>query len=859
MFHPAGLYCSGAKQQHEMMDGIFMAKANQYQPENLYFSERISEALSEIWDYPLTILEGPMGYGKSTAVKEFLNKAGVKVLWQTVHDGYASTFWNEFSSLFREIDADLALSLAKFGVPDDSVSRQEAVELIEDKAPPQKTVIVIDDYYLINHPAIHHFLFFLTRNQIANLYIILITRLVSFDFLDELKLKGYAYHITKEVLKLTPDEIAAYYRLCGIRLKPEETKQLFAYTEGWISALYLLMLGFLKDGQFELTFAKQSALTPDIYYLVERAVYDPFSDEAKDFLLQVFIFDSFTFEQAEFMWQKPDTEAILSDILVRNAFLRYDLKSKTYQMHYMMRDFLNEKFSTKDANFKNSIYCKAAEWYQRAGDYLAAMKYFYAGEDFDALLTAFEHAGSKDINGEHKTFLIKHLEGCPEHIRSKHHLALLIYALLLFTFNERELFQKTCAEFIKNIHADRDLDEKSRKQLLGELELILSFTKYNDIKGMSEHHQKAFLLMSESTAVIDETGSWTFGSPSVLYMFYRESGLLKQHVQDIIIAMPYYYKLTHGHGNGAEYVMQAEWHYNRGDFENTEIVVNKALYAAQAKNQTAIRVCAMFLQMRLALLKGDFIAIRNLLQNLRGDILRYKEYIFMHILDLCESFIYLSVNQTDQVPAWVANGEFQSSRLLFPSIAMNNLIYGKFLLVKKDYDQLIGLGGQFNALASIFPNLLAKIYNLIHLAGAYERTYRRNEALQALREALEIAMPDEVYMPFVENCDFIKPLLEKLYRDSLYRKDITKIFELYTEYRRAVERIIKENSSVEKPQLSEHELEIAQLAAEGLTNKAIGAQLLISENTVKAELKSIFEKLGIKSRTLLYQALRSLN
>ena len=57
----------------------------------------------------------------------------------------------------------------------------------------------------------------------------------------------------------------------------------------------------------------------------------------------------------------------------------------------------------------------------------------------------------------------------------------------------------------------------------------------------------------------------------------------------------------------------------------------------------------------------------------------------------------------------------------------------------------------------------------------------------------------------------------------------------------------------------ERELEIARLAAAGITNKEIGARLYISENTVKMALKSIFEKLGISSRALLKQSLTGLD
>jgi DNA-binding CsgD family transcriptional regulator len=60
-------------------------------------------------------------------------------------------------------------------------------------------------------------------------------------------------------------------------------------------------------------------------------------------------------------------------------------------------------------------------------------------------------------------------------------------------------------------------------------------------------------------------------------------------------------------------------------------------------------------------------------------------------------------------------------------------------------------------------------------------------------------------------------------------------------------------------QLTPQEMEIAQLAASGLTNKQIAQRLLISHRTVGAHLYQIFPKLGITSRTMLRDSLDSLD
>ena len=49
--------------------------------------------------------------------------------------------------------------------------------------------------------------------------------------------------------------------------------------------------------------------------------------------------------------------------------------------------------------------------------------------------------------------------------------------------------------------------------------------------------------------------------------------------------------------------------------------------------------------------------------------------------------------------------------------------------------------------------------------------------------------------------------------------------------------------------LSERELEVLQLIAEGLTNPEIAAKLFLTLNTVKAHTRNIYGKLDVHSRT----------
>ncbi len=804
----------------------------------IYKRKHLSQALEGVWEYPLTVVEAPMGYGKTTAVKEFLKDSDAKVLWQTLADSSVSGFWRGFCRMLKKIDVGCADGLAELGVPTDSVFLDAAMELIGNVVFSEKTVIVFDDYHLLSSKHAEQFIELLVKTAPPNLHIIIVSRATFGENTTELALKGFCQVIGKGNFEFTQGEIVAYYKLCGIRLRPAEAAELHAYTEGWISALYLSLLSFVREGRVE-----RQANLPE---LIEKAVYRQYPAAVKEFLLDICVFDSFTLAQAKAMWPQDNAEAIVGYLMANNAFIKFDQYNKTYQMHNIFTGYLREQLERQGEERRRAVLQAAGSWYAKSGDYIHGMDCFYQAGDFDQLLVALELDNGHSTNLEHKEKLIRYFTDCPAATKRNHPAACLLYAQKLFAFDEREMYLAECQEagqYIEAVH-----DKKTKNHLLGELELIKSFAKYNDIRGMVEHQAKAYELLDGPSKFYDHN----FGSPSILYMFYRQSGMAEQAVNDMLEFMPRYCQITSGHGAGCEHVMQAEWHFHRGDFENAGIIIHKAIQPARENRQIAILLCILFLQSRLAFIDSDLTAVWKLLRQMRAEIEYYGHYQSAHTADLCESVIYAHLEQERKIPAWIAGGDLLESRLQLPNYAFFNIVYGKVLLISEQYLKLLGLTGDFLSVADTFPNLLGHVYTHIYAAAAHHRLKHHQEAQAALRQAVEIAAADQLIMPFVENGEYIGPVLDELARDDHYAGFVESVRETYAAFapKLAAMRAAGEPGNT-VASLTAREREVAGLVAAGLSNQAIARDLIIEETTVKKTLQNIYAKLGIGSRTML--------
>ncbi len=111
--------------------------------------ERVNRALMSIFEYPLTIVEAPMGYGKTTAVREFLTASGVPLIWTSFYSDGDTTdaFWDRVATEVEVggLNEIAGKRLKSLGNPSNTSHLKALISLMNDLDYIPDITLVVDD------------------------------------------------------------------------------------------------------------------------------------------------------------------------------------------------------------------------------------------------------------------------------------------------------------------------------------------------------------------------------------------------------------------------------------------------------------------------------------------------------------------------------------------------------------------------------------------------------------------------------------------------------------------------------------------------------------------------------------------
>lgn len=232
--------------------------------------------------------------------------------------------------------------------------------------------------------------------------------------------------------------------------------------------------------------------------------------------------------------------------------------------------------------------------------------------------------------------------------------------------------------------------------------------------------------------------------------------------------------------------------------------------------------------------------------------------------------LYFLLNYKDYVSHLFYDMENIKKTVYAPVVSHAQLIHFFLLILEKRYIQFYAMCqyeiDQARNSTQNIKYVMPQVYRLIFFAVAKRSNGEYLEAQKYLKEALNLALPDKVYLPFAQQECMIEFLSElntthnntpntrdtNLKPDFFYDKnnDFEAIIELSKRQKKGVDIIRKAIHQGRSP-LTPREREIALLAKERLSAKEIADMLYISDMTVKATLRSVYSKLDVHSKAEL--------
>lgn len=792
--------------------------------------------------YPVTIIEAPYGFGKTTAVREYSKQVidqSVRFLWYTSLGESDVKVWSGICDLLKSIDEAASYSLANLDISVADIFI-EMVSIIRKFECPEETYIVIDNSHLISGHIINTLLSAFTLHTVANLHIVIMTQQMEID--SQYTYNNKVHRIEAGDFLFDKVSIINYFKLYDVKINREEIERINKQAAGWVVAIQLSLINYLEKGLVE--------PIHDIWQVLETALWQHYSENIKEILMSLALIDKFTEKQVAFISDQNGLSKEVNHLLKTMPFVTYDPEHKYYYMHNILQKFLKHQlYVNSNDELKEVLLKLMGNTCLVESDYYHGVKFFSEIKDYEAILMLplredyFEYSEDWSLMES----ILETIKYCDSEILRQHPMSLITFAFQFILYGYYEEYGQLANIIYSIIGEQGDLSSSEWDLVRGEMAFVQSFIAYNNIEEMVDCYKNAYGLLKGPSRFKVIDSSWTYGGVSVVYMFWNKVGALAQTVICVEDNLSYYTKLTGGHGIGGDCVMAAERLMLMGLDQEAEVLCHKAIYKANTKKQRSVVLCSELILCKIAIVRGNVNEYKMLTESLSNALeLPGTNTELKRSIELSLASLEQVINHNYCLPDWLANVEIFSSEV-FPALhSYCHIIYCRYLLDMKEYNKLLGLTSLFINIADDMNYVLPRIYMYIYMAIAKRGQGVDQDARGYLLAALNLGLSDQVYLPFAENAKYLLPMMEE-WSDLFSSREVREqLVELCQRQLKGIDVISK--SVFKRCSLTPREKEVALLAKEGHSVKQIADILFVAEGTVKTILKNVYVKLDVHSR-----------
>ena len=873
---------------------------------------RLLARMEESREVRLTCVLAPAGSGKTTLVRQWIEAQGqdTQAAWLSLdpEDDDPIRFWHYALSACEYFEGKpgqqaLTLLSTNQSLFPLLVLKQVLTAFLNDAAGlPSRLLLVLDDYHVITSSQIHESLAYLVDHLPPNLHLLILSRSEPVLPLARWRARGDLEEIGAADLRFSAEEMAAFLRQAlPVALPREQLQSLEARLEGWPTGLRLLALalaGKKERREIEQVLAEFSGSHRYLLDYFALEVLSSLPEAWRNFLLRTSLLGRVTASLCAAVTAERDSEQILREMERSGLFLQaLGGEPPWYRYHALFAEALQAQ-ARKRLGEEELRRClsRASAWYEQQGMFAEGIEARLAAGEWEQAATLMERLFTIQTHPamQERVTLLRWVEMLPEQVLEAHpDLCVNYAAALLFTLDRRSPATRAIIEepLLKAERAYERLEawgklgealschaEAARWQ--GDIPLaqrlalraltlppeppmrwrgasILIVVASELRKGRLEEARRLTLEGQHLLEALPNPGPSLHGATLMLGNICWQQGRLHQAAQ-------YYRQLLASAQENPVDQMAAqlglakvfyEWNHLVEAEQSLAQVLELGKAHLDELGRYFVEVGVLFpaelLQARLYQAQGKLAQAQQMVQKLFADAQEHQLISLSREAQTQQVELALASGNLTAIEDWRATSNLSDDAISVTQKEQEDLLRARILIARGVITEALHLLETWQEEARLWRRLRSELEIQVLLSLAYAAGSRPAQARQALKEALILAQPEGFQRLFLEKGEELEVLLRALFLDLReqplvdYARGLLLAF---ASQKRGDQTAMRGSSALLLEPLTEAEQRVLSLLAQGRTNPEIAATLVVSINTVKTQVQSIFRKLGVKSR-----------
>lgn len=813
--------------------------------------KKLEGELESVIHKPLIMVIAPSGYGKSTLVRQYFSRNDSRLnLWFPMQrdevDG--NWIWHRICNKIHEYNEPLYDRVAHLSLPQSAQEMSYMIKMLNLYLV-REEYLIIDDYQECNSQWMDKLIENIAIN-VPHLHIILISRTYPDIPYEELLLRGCCAVINQQNLTLNIEETKEIFMLNNVELSDKELSELYEYTDGWISAVYLSLYEYKKRGSFGSFLG--------VNHLLKTAIFDKLSTKMQEFFMKVALFDWFEIEGAKYITGMDIAEKLLFESQKQFGFLHYDAKSRSFQMHALLRNVAETELGKSDIDMPG-LYSRAAQWCEKKNNCIEAVKYYKKSGNSSRIARLYAGADGKRLIEQAPELFEDVKDFIWQDIWNDNLMAWLNYLYCRILTDGAVTVEKLYENTVKQV--SESTRWKTDDKIHAELLVLKSIIQFNDIEAMNASMKTAVDLLGYGTSDILGNSLLTYGTTCMTLLYYNRSGDLKRIIAGEKVYAGYFMNLTKGVLEGWDEFFDAEYALMLGNFEKAYEYAARVYKRTELRHQSCLMISCYYIMLKCLISFGKKEQFYGKLDEMKEQFSQVVDPLLIIDTELVQGYMFACLGMRERMPDWLADFRLENCSRAIRNIRSGCMTYGRLLCSEKNWEHLDIVGDEmlvpYANTVHIFPMIVGYIYKAIAKYNMGQKVL----AADYLKKAVNYAEKDAVVIPFIENGSELIPIIQELMPDE-FLSHIIEQSEQYEKGKYLITGGSTDDGGLESQAgaglLTRREAELMDYVREGLRNAEIGEIMHIAQVTVEKNLTSIYRKLGVKNRTAAIRMLDEL-